>query len=134
MPLPSPQKHEFLVQSASRGSGNLLCPSGTKRGTSIQQPMTPSGQAAPPGDAEPWLVWKSRRGEFFPESSPFAQEKGVCVRREVGNLEARPADHGVLHSSGYSPWALCKMMDISASLFFVFFLTLEEFKSLEERA
>lgn len=54
--------------------------------------------------------------------------------RAGGNLEARPADHGTLHSSSYSPWALCEMMDISASLFFVFLLTLEEFKSLDERA
>lgn len=51
-----------------------------------------------------------------------------------GNLEAGPADPSTLHSSSYSPWVLCKMMDLSASLFFIFPLTLKEFKSLKERA
>lgn len=57
--------------------------------------------------------------------------RGVCVRWAGGNLEAGPAAHGTLHSFSYSQWALCRMMDISASLFSVFLLTLVEFKSLE---
>lgn len=84
MCLPSLQKHELPVQSASWGSRNLLWSYGTRCGTSIKQSMMPSGQAAFPGNAEPWMVWKSRWGEFFPESSLYAQEReSACAEQEV---------------------------------------------------
>lgn len=84
MPLPSPQKHELAMQSASWGSRNLLWSYSTKCGTSIKRSVMPSGQAASPGDAEPWMVWKSRGGEFFPESSPYAQEReSACAEQAV---------------------------------------------------
>lgn len=80
------------------------------------------------------MVWKSLGGEFFPRVLSVCVGKGVRVRRAGGNLEARPSGSRRAAFLRLLPVGACEMMDISASLFFVFLLTLEEFKSLEERA
>lgn len=65
------------------------------------------------------------------QGSPW---QGAGMGSAGPNLEARPVDHHAPHSSGYSPWVLSTVINTSASLFFVFLLRREEFKSLQERA